>query len=73
MRNIILTGLLLAGISVHAQDYLPSEARIIKTVSYLASDKLKGRGTGEKGGMKASRFVQQRFTPRQNNRTFRFN
>ncbi|GEP93975.1 M20/M25/M40 family metallo-hydrolase [Chitinophaga cymbidii] len=61
MRNIILTGLLLAGISVHAQDYLPSEARIIKTVSYLASDKLKGRGTGEKGGTKASRFVQQRF------------
>lgn len=61
MRNIILTGLLLAGISVHAQDYLPSEARIIKTVSYLASDKLKGRGTGEKGGMKASRFVKQCF------------
>lgn len=61
MSRILLTGLLLAGLSVHAQDYLPSEARIIKTVSYLASDKLKGRGTGEKGGAKAAVYVKRQF------------
>lgn len=61
MRVVLLAGLLLAGVSSYAQDYMPSAARITKTVSYLASDKLKGRGTGEKGGEKASKYVAKKF------------
>lgn len=61
MRKILLAGLILAGLSSYAQDYLPSEARIVKTVRYLASDKLNGRGTGEKGGEKAGRYVKRQF------------
>jgi Iap family predicted aminopeptidase len=61
MRKVLLAGLILAALSGHAQDYLPSEARIVKTVGYLASDKLKGRGTGEKGGEKASSYVKRQF------------
>jgi hypothetical protein len=47
--------------TVYAQDYLPAASRIQKTVSYLAADKLKGRGTGEKGGTKASNYVAKQF------------
>lgn len=61
MRRIFLATLLLAGLSGYAQDYLPSVTRITQTVNYLASDKLKGRGTGEKGGEKAARYVKQQF------------
>lgn len=45
----------------YAQDYQPSASRIQKTVSYLASEKLKGRGTAEKGGIKASKYVAKQF------------
>lgn len=43
--------------SSYAQDYLPAASRIQQTVNYLASEKLKGRGTNEKGGTKASKYV----------------
>lgn len=45
----------------YAQDYQPSANRIQKTVTYLASKKLKGRGTGEKGSIKASNYVAAQF------------
>ncbi len=45
----------------YAQDYQPSASRIHKTVSYLASNKLKGRGTNEKGSIKASNYVAKQF------------
>lgn len=45
----------------YAQDYLPSSIRIQHTVNYLASEKLKGRGSNEKGGVKASKFVAKQF------------
>ncbi|PSL42660.1 peptidase M28-like protein [Chitinophaga niastensis] len=45
----------------HAQDTIPNAGRIQEIVNYLASDKLKGRGTAEKGGMKASRYVARQF------------
>ncbi len=61
MRFVLLTGLLLAAITGFAQQYIPSAERITNTVRYLASDKLKGRGTGEKGGVKASRYVAKQF------------
>ncbi|WP_143305199.1 M20/M25/M40 family metallo-hydrolase [Chitinophaga vietnamensis] len=52
-----------AGLYIHtqAQDTIPDAGRIQKIVNYLASDKLKGRGTAEKGGVIASRFVARQF------------
>jgi len=47
--------------SALAQDTIPDAARIQGIVNYLASDKLKGRGTAEKGGEKASRYVAKQF------------
>ncbi|MVT11495.1 M20/M25/M40 family metallo-hydrolase [Chitinophaga tropicalis] len=57
----LLSAATVLGLTVHAQDYMPSANRIQKTVSFLASDKLKGRGTGQKGSIKASRFVAAQF------------
>lgn len=48
-------------LSTYAQDYIPSPSRIQHTVNYLASEKLKGRGSNEKGGMKASKYVARQF------------
>lgn len=48
-------------VSSYGQDYLPSAARIQHTVNYLASEKLKGRGSNEKGGTKASSYVAKQF------------
>jgi len=63
MKKRLLTGLCALGLlaSAHAQDTLPSAKRIQKTVNYLASDKLKGRGTAEKGSITASNFVAKQF------------
>lgn len=66
---------LLLGSTTLAQDYRPDAAAIQKTVNYLASDKLKGRGPVGKGGLKASRYVAARFkslglTPRYQPFTF---
>ena len=62
MRIILLAGLLLAGATAFAQDYRPSPERITKVIGYLSADKLKGRGTGEKGGRKASEYVRKQFS-----------
>ncbi|AWO00603.1 peptidase M28 [Chitinophaga alhagiae] len=61
MRSILVTGLLLASLCSAAQEYMPSPANITRTVQYLASEKLKGRGTNEKGGQKASSYVAKQF------------
>ncbi len=61
MRIILLAGLLLAGAAGFAQDYRPSPERITQTIQYLSADKLKGRGTEEKGGRKASEYVKKQF------------
>ncbi|NIG53455.1 M20/M25/M40 family metallo-hydrolase [Chitinophaga sp. Cy-1792] len=63
MKRIILTGLCATGLlcSVHAQDTIPSAKRIQHIVNYLASDKLKGRGTAEKGSITASKYVAKQF------------
>ncbi|UYQ91657.1 M20/M25/M40 family metallo-hydrolase [Chitinophaga horti] len=47
--------------SVSGQDYQPSADRIRSHVGYLAAEKLKGRGTNEKGGRKASAWVAKQF------------
>ncbi|MET7001397.1 M20/M25/M40 family metallo-hydrolase [Chitinophaga defluvii] len=44
-----------------AQDYMPDAGRIQGYVNYLAADKLKGRGTAEKGSIKASRYIARQF------------
>ncbi|MCW3463568.1 M28 family peptidase [Chitinophaga nivalis] len=56
---LICAGGLYAG--ARAQDTIPDAGRIQRTVNYLASDKLKGRGTAEKGGIKASNYVARQF------------
>jgi Zn-dependent M28 family amino/carboxypeptidase len=48
-------------LSSFAQDYLPSASRIQHMVNYLASNKLKGRGSNEKGSIKASKYVEKQF------------
>ncbi|MGF6846641.1 hypothetical protein QFZ51_001876 [Chitinophaga sp. W3I9] len=47
--------------AAQAQDTIPDAARIQGIVNYLASDKLKGRGTAEKGGKTASHYVAKQF------------
>ncbi|MGX5817612.1 M20/M25/M40 family metallo-hydrolase [Chitinophaga lutea] len=61
MKKILWMGLTLVALQATAQDHLPSAERIGKTVRYLASDRLQGRGTNEKGGEKASRYVAKQF------------
>ncbi len=63
MKKVLFTGLCTVAlfIGTQAQDTIPAASRIQRTVNYLASDKLKGRGTAEKGGMKASRWVAKEF------------
>lgn len=44
-----------------AQSITPSPERISKHISYLASDKMKGRGTGSKENEKAAEYVARQF------------
>lgn len=62
-KKWLLLVCLAAGIAVAAaaQDTIPDAARIQRIVNYLAADKLKGRGTAEKGGIKAGRYVARQF------------
>ncbi|NLR63769.1 M20/M25/M40 family metallo-hydrolase [Chitinophaga varians] len=61
-KSLLLMMLLAGGMSAaYAQDTIPDARRIQETVNYLASDKLKGRGTAEKGSRTASRYVARQF------------
>ncbi|HEV7381415.1 MAG TPA: peptidase M28, partial [Dyadobacter sp.] len=44
-----------------SQSIQPSPANITKHISYLASDKMKGRGTGSKENDEAARYVAKQF------------
>lgn len=57
---ILIIWLAAAGAAT-AQETTPSPERIKATVGYLASDKLKGRGTETKGGEKAAKYVEKQF------------
>ncbi|MBU1823235.1 MAG: M20/M25/M40 family metallo-hydrolase [Bacteroidetes bacterium] len=46
---------------LHAQEVAPSPERIRKHVQYLASDRLKGRGTGSRENDKAARYIIKEF------------
>lgn len=44
-----------------SQSIQPSPSNIVKHISYLASDKMKGRGTGSKENEKAAKYVAKQF------------
>jgi Zn-dependent M28 family amino/carboxypeptidase len=49
--------LLLAGVSLHAQDVLISADRIREHTKFLSSDLLEGRGVGQRGGDLATEYI----------------
>lgn len=53
--------LVLATIQVFGQSVSPSPENIRKHISFLASDKMKGRGTGSKENEKAAKYVAKQF------------
>lgn len=63
MKHFILAfaTILFATISVFAQNNTISEKLLRKHVTYLASDKLKGRGTGTPEGHKAAEYIAKQF------------
>lgn len=61
MRFIITAALLAFGIATSAQTAEISTDRIKKDVTFLASDKLKGRGTSTKGEKKAASYIAKEF------------
>ncbi|WP_373330879.1 M20/M25/M40 family metallo-hydrolase [Salmonirosea aquatica] len=46
---------------LHAQQAAPSAERISQHVKYLASDRMKGRGTGSRENDKAARYIIKQF------------
>ncbi|MDX1911012.1 MAG: M20/M25/M40 family metallo-hydrolase [Saprospiraceae bacterium] len=56
-----ITALLLTVSTVFAQNELISEKKLRKHVTYLASDKLKGRGTGTPEERKAAEYIAGQF------------
>lgn len=57
-HSLLLT---FAAVYASAQTPSPSPEQIRKHISYLASDKMKGRGTGSKENEKASEYVARQF------------
>lgn len=56
-----ITALLLTASTVFAQNEVISEKKLRKHVTYLASDKLKGRGTGTPEERKAAEYIAGQF------------
>lgn len=59
MKSIICSLLLLISLPLFAQE--PSAKRIASHIRYLASDNMKGRGTGSAENAKAARYVAKQF------------
>lgn len=73
--TILLAAFIFSAVLLPAQESFFSEKVIKKHVSYLASDKLKGRGTGSKEEIKASEYIAKYFekaglTPKGDNGTW---
>ncbi len=71
----LLAGILLCTNTLSAQNNFFTEKIIKKHVSYLASDKMKGRGTGSKEEFKAATYIAKQFKkaglqPKGNNGTW---
>ena len=60
LNIILLLSLILGAQSMFAQDI--SEKKLRKHVTYLASDKLKGRGTATKEEMMAAKYIAKQFS-----------
>jgi len=72
---LAIATLLFANSSVFSQQSSISEKKLHKHVSYLASDKLQGRGTGTPGERLAAKYIAKQFrkiglTPKGNDGTF---
>lgn len=61
MKKIFLLVLLLIYRHLAGQEIKPSANRICKHINYLASDKMKGRGTGSKENAKAAKYIIKQF------------
>ena len=64
MTNLLRCAIfLLFGFAIHTKLFSQqiSENRIKQDITYLASDKLKGRGTGSKGETKAAEYIAHHF------------
>lgn len=70
-----LAVLFTTSVCLSAQDAFFTEKEVKKHVAYLASDKLKGRGTGTKEELKAAKYIAKQFkkaglSPKGNNNTW---
>lgn len=61
MKNTVFLLLLLLHKPLIAQDFALSPERIAKHINYLASDKMKGRGTGSKENVQAAKYITKQF------------
>lgn len=59
MKNKLFAALLLCSATAYAQ--MPDPKRITKHIAFLASDKMKGRGTGSPENAKAAAYVAKQF------------
>ncbi len=61
MKIFQVIPLCLISLYTYSQEVLPTAPSIKNTVQYLASDKMKGRGTGSKENTKAAKYVAKQF------------
>ncbi|WP_025763671.1 M20/M25/M40 family metallo-hydrolase [Dyadobacter tibetensis] len=61
MRITLLLGLLTISLMSTAQSIQPSPSELTKHITYLASDAMKGRGTGSKQNDQAAKYVAKQF------------
>ncbi|PWJ55578.1 peptidase M28-like protein [Dyadobacter jejuensis] len=61
MKLAYLLAAILWSVTVSAQDYTPTAANISHHIEFLASDAMKGRGTGSKQNEKAAKYVAKQF------------
>jgi hypothetical protein len=61
MRSFLFILIALLSINAFAQPAYPSEKNLARHIRYLASDKMKGRGTGSEENVKAGKYVAKTF------------
>ncbi|MFN8344881.1 MAG: M20/M25/M40 family metallo-hydrolase [Spirosomataceae bacterium] len=61
MKISIVVSLFFAFTSLFGQEIQPEADRFFKHVNYLASDKMKGRGTGSKENEKAAKYIIKQY------------
>ncbi len=61
MKSLFVLILLLVSSFLYSQSVHPSTERVAKHIQYLASDKMKGRGTGSKENKKAAKYIVKQY------------